>query len=128
MTSCRVLVVDDTEDMRRLLAAALSRHGFGVVTAEHGRDALDRLGSDPGFAAIVLDIMMPVMDGWAFLEARRDDPVLRIIPVVIVSADPGAGQRAPAFGIRDVLTKPVMPRELVRVVRTYCPGSALPPS
>jgi CheY-like chemotaxis protein len=115
-----VLVVEDTEDMRRLLATVLSRHGFEVVTAEHGQDALDRLADDPAFGAIVLDIMMPVMDGWAFLEARRAVAALSAIPVVIVSADPTAATRAPSFGVRDVLPKPMMPRELVRIVRSFC--------
>ena len=104
----RVLVVDDEEVLRELTAAWLSDEGFVVATARNGADALGHL---PEFCpdAIVLDLMMPVMDGWSFAEAchRLTGPVG--IPIVVVSAGRRlveAAERLRPFGVRAALAKP----------------------
>jgi CheY-like chemotaxis protein len=84
-TNRTVLVVDDDRGVRELLTRSLSFEGFDVMEAANGQDALTQLrtGRRPG--AIVLDLRMPVMDGWAFRVAQRADPRIARIPVVILS-------------------------------------------
>ncbi len=80
----RVLVVDDERLNRTVLRAALTRQGHEVVEAVDGREALDRLAEGP-IDVVLLDIVMPVMDGYATLEAIKADPELGHIPVIIIS-------------------------------------------
>ena len=84
-TNRTVLVVDDDSGVRDLLTRSLSFEGFDVMEAANGQDALTQLrtGRRPG--VIVLDLRMPVMDGWAFRVAQRADPRIARIPVVILS-------------------------------------------
>jgi CheY-like chemotaxis protein len=84
-TERKLLVVDDDEDARRLISAYLSEEGYEIQTAGNGREALDLLGP---FAPdlVILDLMMPVMDGMAFLDTIRADPPYRYLPVIIVTA------------------------------------------
>jgi CheY-like chemotaxis protein len=84
-TNRTVLVVDDDSGVRELLTRSLSFEGFDVMEAANGQDALAQLrtGRRPG--VIVLDLRMPVMDGWAFRVAQRADPRIARIPVVILS-------------------------------------------
>ena len=84
-TNRTVLVVDDDSGVRDLLTRSLSFEGFDVMEAANGQDALTQLrtGRRPG--VIVLDLRMPVMDGWAFPVAQRADPRIARIPVVILS-------------------------------------------
>jgi CheY-like chemotaxis protein len=84
-TNRTVLVVDDDSGVRELLTRSLSFEGFDVMEAANGQDALTQLrtGRRPG--VIVLDLRMPVMDGWAFRVAQRADPRIARIPVVILS-------------------------------------------
>src|SRR4051812_21418426 len=81
----RILVVEDDDDAREAIAETVTLAGYEVVLARHGREALDVIegGAEPP-SAVLLDLMMPVMDGWTFLSAlgkRR-----RAIPVVVMSA------------------------------------------
>jgi CheY-like chemotaxis protein len=108
----RVLVVDDSRANRDALADLLSADGFVVSTAADGSEALDRLRSEPAPDLILLDLMMPVMDGWAFLQEHRRDQALAHIPVVVVSALDRVRARAAALGAADFLTKPVEPDQL----------------
>ena len=84
-TERKLLVVDDDEDSRRLIAAYLSEEGYAIQTAGNGQEALDILGPfSPDL--VILDLMMPVMDGMAFLDTIRADPRYRHLPVIIVTA------------------------------------------
>jgi CheY-like chemotaxis protein len=85
-----VLIADDDADMREALAILLDSEGLHVVEAANGRLALDALASDPDIAVIVLDLMMPVMDGATFLAHKAKGPH-SITPVVIFSASPSIG-------------------------------------
>jgi CheY-like chemotaxis protein len=80
-----VLVVDDDVGIRQLLMRSLSFEGFDVIEAANGLDALTQLRSGRRPSVIVLDLRMPVMDGWAFRTAQRADPRIARIPVVILS-------------------------------------------
>lgn len=86
----RVLVVDDERDIRDLLAAALAEEGYAVRVACDGAQALD-VAHEARPDVVLLDLMMPGMDGWAFLRARRDIPHLADVPVLVLSAVAGTG-------------------------------------
>lgn len=81
----RILIVDDDRTNRLRLSMAVERLGHDVSTAEHGREALERL-TEGGFDLVLLDILMPEMDGYQVLERMKDTPELRSIPVIVVSA------------------------------------------
>ncbi len=114
----RVLVVEDERDLRDGIAEVLEVEGHEVATAENGAVALDRARQfDP--AVILLDLMMPVMNGWQFLEAQCGDAALCRIPVVVVSAVAG---RAKAPTVVERLTKPFSVVHLLDVVeRAHAP-------
>jgi len=82
----RVLVVEDDRDIRDELRTLLEENDYCVIVAEHGRRALEvmRAGNRPD--AIILDLMMPVMDGWEFREHQKKDPDLAPIPVIVTTA------------------------------------------
>jgi CheY-like chemotaxis protein len=81
-----ILVVDDDEDVRETLRDALEMHGYTVATAENGRAALDALAVMPRPGLILLDLMMPVMDGLEFLAAGLASRAIEGIPVIVVTA------------------------------------------
>jgi PAS domain S-box-containing protein len=80
-----VLVVDDDTDVREALGEALQQEGYEVAAAANGAAALEYLRSHPAPSLVLLDLSMPVMDGWGFLTERNQDPDLRSIPVIVVS-------------------------------------------
>lgn len=108
----RVLVVDDTAINRRLLASAVAQLGHEVETAENGHRALEMLRAaddDPrGFDIVLLDLLMPVLDGYATLAEIKADPVLADVPVIMVSAVPELESvvRCIELGAIDYLPKP----------------------
>ncbi len=119
-----VLVVDDDEAARDLLVRFLRREGFAVRTAPHGAAALP-LARELKPVAVLLDVMMPRMDGWAVLSAMKADPELADIPVIMVTfvQEKGLGF---SLGAADYLTKPVQWTRLKEVLDRYrSPGSAL---
>ncbi|MSV27805.1 MAG: response regulator [Bryobacterales bacterium] len=107
----RLLVVDDIEANRDLLSRRLEREGYTVAKAENGAQALDLLRSVDGFDLVLLDIMMPVMDGYQTLEHIKADTALRDIPVIMITAldDIGSVVRCIEMGAEDYLPKPFDP-------------------
>jgi class 3 adenylate cyclase len=106
-----ILVVDDNDDNRFTLAMRLEACGYSnLVMAENGREALDRMRAQP-MALILLDIMMPELDGFGVLEAMRADAALRGIPVLVISAadDIANVVKCIELGATDFLTKPFNP-------------------
>jgi PAS domain S-box-containing protein len=81
----RILVVDDDEDFRREVIDLLASHGHTVIGAAHGREALAHLEAGGAPDLILLDLMMPVMDGWELFAALKDDPALREVPLVVMT-------------------------------------------
>ncbi|NJN15787.1 MAG: alpha/beta fold hydrolase [Oscillochloris sp.] len=108
--SGHLLLVDDNELNREMLVRRLERLGYPVTTAGDGRQALDRLRS-ASFDLVLLDLMMPVMDGYAVLQEMRSDTELRRIPVIVLSAldDMASVVRAVELGADDYLPKPFDP-------------------
>jgi CheY-like chemotaxis protein len=80
-----ILVVDDDVAVRQTMVRFLGMEGFIVVEASNGREALAHLQTGCDAAAILLDLRMPVMDGWAFRKAQRADPTITSIPVIVIS-------------------------------------------
>lgn len=110
--TARILVVDDNEALRENLAEALEIEGYDVVAAADGEGALARLGDDPSFRAVLLDLSMPGMDGHEVIAHIRKDPRLEKLRVVITTGHTGARARSAVladaflvkpFGIKDVL-------------------------
>jgi CheY-like chemotaxis protein len=114
----RVLVVEDDPDIRAALCECLTLEGFEVSSARHGEEALERLGQ--GFLphAIVLDLVMPVLDGAATLNRLRANEAWARIPVVLASADPSARTRAERH-----VSKPYRVSELVAVLGSLMEGA-----
>jgi CheY-like chemotaxis protein len=101
----RVLIVEDDDDIRETLQQVLEQEGYVVDTAAHGREALEHLHNGHRPDVILLDLMMPVMDGWQFREAQQHDPQLATIPVVILTAAEGVRSFEPRP--RALLRKPI---------------------
>ena len=110
VVSKRILVVEDNDANRQLLARRLSRQGFQVGEAADGKQGLEMLRSR-GFDLMLLDIMMPEMDGYQVLEIVKSDPVMREIPVIMISALDAMDSvvRCIEMGAEDYLTKPYDP-------------------
>lgn len=105
-----VLVVDDDDANRDVLGRRLQRLGYGVVEARDGIEALERM-ADGGIDLVLLDVMMPRLDGFAVLERHHDDPAIRDIPVIMISAldDMASVVRCIEAGAEDYLPKPFDP-------------------
>jgi CheY-like chemotaxis protein len=116
----RVLVVDDDEAIRDTIALVLREEGLVVATAGNGGEALDWLRAHPQEAGLVLlDLMMPVMDGSAFLEARAADPVMARVPVVVITAGGDCPKIRRHFDVRACLSKPVSLERLCQTVTAF---------
>ena len=118
MSASMVLIVEDDPDTREMLGKFLELEGFQVETAANGQLALDKLqgGVRPG--VIVLDLMMPVMDGWEFRRRQLKDENLATIPTIVVSA---AGRDRMAQVSADAyLAKPIDMDELLSRVSGFC--------
>ena len=116
--ACPVLIVEDDQDLREMMAQLLTLEGYAAATVANGREALDYLQDARTPDVILLDLMMPVMDGWEFRRRQQADPALAGVPVIVLSAlDPSraAGVDAVAF-----LEKPLDFDRLLALVRTYC--------
>ncbi len=115
---CPILVVEDEPELREMMAMLLTVEGFAPTTANNGEDALRQLRGGLEPQLILLDLMMPVMNGWQFREEQQRDPRLAAIPVVIVTAL--AVSHPQALGADAVLTKPLDFDRLLEVVRAHC--------
>jgi CheY-like chemotaxis protein len=100
-------VVDDDEDILEAYGLLLESAGYAVATATNGQIALDVLHRGERPAVILLDLMMPVMNGWVFCEELAADPALADIPVLVFSGDHRALAHALPAGVRAMFKKPV---------------------
>ena len=118
ISHCPVLIVEDDEDLREMMAQMLTIEGFDTATAANGREALDYLHSSGKPHVILLDLMMPVMDGWEFRRQQKADPELAPVPVIVLSAlDP---PRAATVDADAFLKKPLDFDRLLELVRDHC--------
>jgi len=116
--SREILVVDDDADLRETLQLLLDESGYGVTAVSNGRAALERLQAGARPSLILLDLMMPEMNGWQFLERAQADSVLDAIPVVIMTAARRATDRLPAPS-KQVLHKPFDRTELLNAISRH---------
>jgi CheY-like chemotaxis protein len=115
---CPVLIVEDDADLRDMMSQLLSLEGFNAATVSNGREALEYLHNGAKPDVILLDLMMPVMDGWEFRRRQQADPAMSDVPVIVLSAldqSRAADVNAIAF-----LKKPLDFDRLLTLVRTYC--------
>ena len=121
MAPHQVLVVEDDVDIRECLMDFLADNGYEPVGAVHGQEALQKLGgADVRPCMILLDLMMPVMDGRTFREHQLQQPGLSQIPVVIVSASREAEQTAKDLNTAGHLPKPLNLKTLLQILRNLC--------
>jgi CheY-like chemotaxis protein len=116
-----VLIVDDDPVTRQALALLLIGEGFTVAEAADGAAALAHLHADDLPRLVLLDLMMPVMDGWRFLNERQRRPALGAVPVLVLTAARGIDSPAlRAMGAEDILQKPVAPEDVLAAIKRYC--------
>jgi len=116
-----VLVVEDDADFREALVSALERAGYEVIAAVNGAAALQLLQWQIVPSVVILDLMMPVMDGRTFREHQLADPALASIPVIVLSAEAKAAELATSPGVHAVLRKPVDLEALLGALDALCP-------
>src|ERR1051326_4465518 len=113
-----VLVVDDDPAIRGLVADALRDQGYNVDLAAHGREALEAMRARRP-ATVVLDLMMPIMDGFSFMEACLTEQLCDNVPIVVISAVHDALHRIRELPIHACIAKPFDLDELVRTVGQF---------
>jgi len=118
----RILVADDEPALLRLMDFVLAKQGYLLLTATNGEEALD-LAREHRPDLIVLDIMMPRMDGYRVAETLRADETLARIPIIMLTAKAQEEdiQRGLAVGVDRYVTKPFSPEHLVEIVAAYLP-------
>lgn len=119
----RILLAEDEAHIAKLVEFKLSRDGFELSVAENGQVAIDRLKDGP-WALIILDVMMPVCDGWQVLQAIREDSALGEVPVLMLTAKGQQKDMANAaeMGATHYLKKPFDPGELSETVKRLTSG------
>lgn len=117
-----ILVVDDDQDIRESLRDVLEDQGYRVATAANGRDALDQLQGGLRPSIVLLDLMMPVMDGWTFRTEQMKDPALADIPVVLVTASGHCDDDAVRLSVTGCIRKPVSLARLLDMVEQSALG------
>lgn len=114
----RVLVVEDDSDLRESICAVLKDAGYTSWAAENGEVALERARAERP-CVILLDLMMPIMNGWEFRSEQLKDPHISSIPVIIMTADDRAPEKAKTLHT-DYLRKPITLDALIELVGNYC--------
>src|SRR5215212_1952963 len=126
-TPMSILIVDDEEEIRRLLTLFLEYRGYHAVSVTNGAEALTLLRHSAPLPELILcDWLMPVMDGAAFRQAQQQHPQLAAIPVVVLSGAADLFADAPTFRPDAYLSKPFDFAQLLTVVEQFCTG-CLPP-
>ncbi|HDM70702.1 MAG: response regulator [Thermotogae bacterium] len=114
----KVLIIDDSEVLRRITAFNLQKMGYEIREAIDGVDGLEKI-KDFHPDLVLLDIMMPRMDGFTVLKRMSEDPSMKEIPVIVLTAKGGEDDEKEALrlGAIKVLTKPFSPKQLVETVK-----------
>ena len=113
-----VAIVEDDVEFRNMLRELLEEEGYQVVALANGAEALEALRGGVTPNVILLDVSMPVMDGFDFLRHRNEDPRLATVPVVLVTnAKP---HERPTVGVSDVVRKPIDIDEILFAIKRYC--------
>lgn len=120
MSKATVLIVDDEPFNIEVLEQAMDESEYRVLTASNGKEAWEKIkNEEPDL--VLLDLMMPVMDGFEVLAKVKDDPMLRNIPIIIVSAEQDSKSVVKGIkqGAEDYLTKPVDPAQFLKKVKEF---------
>ncbi len=120
MTGCKVLVVEDNDDIRENLSEILEDEGYQVVAAENGQVALELLERTALPSVILLDLMMPIMNGWQLRSELLERPALAELPVILLSARTDVKTTAKALGVVAGLRKPISLPSLLQLVKAHC--------
>jgi len=126
-----VLLVEDTMDSRDALQALLTVYGFDVICALDGAEALTLARRDPRPCVIMLDLMLPRVDGYEFRREQLADPAIRDIPVIAASAIDDLARHARALHIDAYLSKPLEVEPLIAILKRECarnPAHAVVPA
>lgn len=115
-----ILVVEDDSAIREVLTDVLEGEGYEVLNAANGREAIQLLRSSTLPCLILLDLMMPVMNGWQFRAEQCQDPVLAPVPVVVISADSDLPIKAAEIRANDFIKKPIELNRLLNTIEHYC--------
>jgi CheY-like chemotaxis protein len=116
----KILVIEDNDDVREMMAVTLELEGHQVQTAANGRDALEQLRNGEKPCVILLDLMMPVMNGWEFRREIERDAALADVPVVVISA--ATGELVRKTRADAIILKPIDMDQLLDVVGNFCDG------
>jgi CheY-like chemotaxis protein len=127
-SSPRVLVVEDDEGARSRLVATLGTSGFQPLEAGDGEEGLRKLRTEGPVSAIVLDLILPGVDGWAFRERQLRDPLLASIPTVVVSVRALAARELYTLHVNEALQKPLDEVQLVGVLERACRDTGTGPN
>lgn len=120
-TAAPVLVVEDDHPIRDALIEILTDTGFSAVGAANGSEAIELLRTlDPRPCLVLLDLMMPVMDGASFRREQVKDPSLAHIPVIVLSAYADAAAQAKRMGVDGFLRKPLEARQVIALAHAHC--------
>ncbi len=111
-----VLLIEDEEDLRETMREFLELNGYPVVAVTDGQQALDEIGSIPDLGLVLLDLIMPRMNGWDFITKLRAQAAYQDTPVVVHSSAPGD----PPKGVAGMLRKPIQIERLLAVVEEFC--------
>ena len=117
-----VLVIEDDADCREALVRSLEHAGYEVIAAVDGSAGLQLLQWGIVPCVVLLDLMMPVMDGWTFRRRQLADPAVAAIPVIVISADSRATELATSPGVLAVLLKPIDVDALLLSLEEVCPA------
>jgi CheY-like chemotaxis protein len=117
-----ILVVDDDPEIRETIVEMLRDRGYEAMGAGDGAEALDTLRTRSSWCLILLDLMMPNMDGWEMRKVQLADPVLSNIPVVVVSATTDIPQAASSLQAAGFVVKPARMSTLLATVEQHCPS------
>ncbi len=116
-----ILLVDDDLNIRTVITEILEDEGYRVASAANGQEALHYLQQQADAPCLILlDLMMPVMNGWDFRRAQQQDPQLAGIPVVVISADNSIQYKAANLAADDYLAKPIDIDHLILTVSRFC--------
>lgn len=115
-----ILIIEDEDDVRDLTAEALVEHGYTVEVAADGREGLAKLRATKQPCLILLDLMMPVMNGWEFRAAQLRDPCIASVPVIIFSGARHLKEKLAQLRVEASLSKPFRVDALLAAVRRYC--------
>ncbi|MEO5730641.1 MAG: response regulator [Byssovorax sp.] len=117
MSENTILIIDDEDDLRDTLKLSLELEGYRCYTAANGKEGLEALERIPPPRVILLDLMMPILNGWQFLDELQGHPSLGQIPVVVVTAFTKLSSPVRAG---DIIRKPVEMDTLLAIVKKHC--------